>query len=1541
MFQNNLLMGAAAATSGGGASVVSVGNSALFDSANSEYLSRTPIAAGNRDTWTFSHWVYKTYTTGAKQFFGAGANNTNNTELRDQGTGKLEYRHQDGGAVTDSIVTTPIFRDIGWYHIVWAVDTTQVITSDRVIIYVNGKRVTSFSTANYPAQNADTDVNAAVATNIGARTGPDTFWSGYMAETVLIDGLQLSPTSFGEYDSSGLFWTPLSSDTIKELTFGTNGFYLANDQGGAQFDSRYSNPTTYVPNSVNFDGTNDTLQRGADLTGNADTKNAIISFWIRRNGGAGSKQTILNNLNGLLETYIGADNKVHLEATGGGSKRCDINTTATILVDGSWHHVMMSFNGTSQHVYVDGVSSKTSTTNVDATIDWTMDNWYMGASQTPSYYLNADVADLIFDNTYLDLSQSSNRALFINTDGDPVDPGSDGSTAIVAGSPLIVFNKALASWHTNAGTGEGFTEVGALTAGSTVRSAFANDFINNNTVTTNLHSPTNSHPVQNALTITNSYPSTLANGNLKQTGNAGGSFASGTLATLPCDGGGKFYWEIKVLGTYTTNGYSSIGVAPMDLPRFDHVDGNGNFCLPGQQDYQGVSTTFNTGTTTNLRANSLGVNSNIGSAYAVSTGAFMQIAFDSATQKVWFGKDNTWYNSGDPANGTNPTVTLTATDKTWFPWIGTYTASDIFQLNYGATAFEYTPPTGFEKVNTTQLASDITRTASDTTKYFDTILYEGNGTGQRVGQFQPFTNSFTVGNGALFPTSNGNLSKTFGSAGNQKKWTFSAWLKKCVNGAYLNVLRTSHGNDTALQFTDADKLQFYLYDGSYLTNLITTAVYKDSSQWMHVVVKWDSTPSTPSASSVAIYINGSQVTALDTAVYPSQNVDSGWNGDGAQNIGFEVDTLDWNGYMSEVTFIDGSALEPSSFGQTDTSTNRWIPKAVTGLTFGSNGFYLDFADSGNVGDDESGNANDWTNNNSVAQVADSPTTNANVWNPAESSFSGGTFSNGNRTVVTGSSQISPVQAGIPISSGKWYCEVVPQSSEASFLIGLTRGLTTATNQYLGQLANDVAYYGNGNLYMNGAGAASYGASYDQNDVIGMAIDLDNNTLTYYKNGSSQGVINLPSPPSANSFGWYDTAIYRNNGSVYASYFDASPTNSQVQSIALDLDSIPQTITFRKANTAGAAIPIPPNKVWHPTLRNGAAADASNVTLNFGASDFTYTPPTGFVGLKQDNIASSDQFISAFSWIKNRDTSDNYMLFDRVRGPFKDLHSNDTPAEVTNVETVQQFLAGGVQVGNDVEVNTASESYVLWNWMIEATGTGSSNEDGTINTTSTLVDTTLGLSVSKYTGTGSNATVGHGLGVAPNMMLIKNLGTTDNWSVYYGDNTDYIVLNTAAGTVDDATMWNDTSPTSSVFSIGSNHQVNASSETYIAYCFANSQFISVGTFTGNENANGTFVPTVNSLSIPIQPSFVLIKNSVQSRSWVVWDKVRSPFNVSQNILEWDFAQAEQTGSTYYLDIVTGGFKPRGTHEMLNGAETMIYLAIGTPLIDTDGRIIAGR
>jgi hypothetical protein len=299
-----------------------------------------------------------------------------------------------------------------------------------------------------------------------------------------------------------------------------------------------------------------------------------------------------------------------------------------------------------------------------------------------------------------------------------------------------------------------------------------------------------------------------------------------------------------------------------------------------------------------------------------------------------------------------------------------------------------------------------------------------------------------------------------------------------------------------------------------------------------------------------------------------------------------------------------------------------------------------------------------------------------------------------------------------------------------------------------------------------------------------------------------------------------------------------------------------------------------------------------------------------------------------------------MLFDRVRGVTKDIHSNTDDVQATNVETVQQFLAAGVQIGNDVQVNTSAESYVLWNFMAEATGSGSSNEDGSINTASTLVDTTLGLSISQYEGTGSNATVGHGLGVVPEMIMVKEItGGASNWQVYHASmgNTKVFYLNLANAAATDSAFQN-TTPTSTVFSIGTGGDINGSGNTYIAYCFAPSQFISIGSYTNNNNADGTFVPTVNSLGVPLQPVWILTKTNA-SAEWMLNDAKRIGYNIDNNSLYPAGTTVESTADI--MDIVTGGFKLRTSNDPNYSTSTTIYMVIGTPIIDTDGRVIAGR
>jgi hypothetical protein len=1233
--------------------LVSVGNSALFQQANSEYLSKTPGSAGNRKLWTYSIWFYKVdpVVPLAQQFLhgyvSAGNGGTTIAINADD-----EFYMQSDGSFDAQ--TTAIFRDIGWYHIVFGMDAANTTCS----IEVNG--VAQVLTGTLPS-NIDYAINNNTLQAIGRYSGGGSatnYLDGYQAETVFIDGTLYTATDFGEFDSTGLYWTPKSSDEIKALTFGTNGFYLDNTTN-AETDASGNGNNWTNNNTVTTTSTNTPT----------NSQNLFSPLWPS----ATSTVTFSNG------------NKT-FAATGGNTATC--NRIG----------VSLPFPGSGK--------------------------WIMGVSQ-----------------------------LAVNDTG-----------------------KSFGVW-TDLDNKIGFPpESGAKYGGWYVSS------------------------------VTNLYDD-----------------AGGYIINLTGNEAADQFWMA--------------------------VDVDAGKSFAGYWD-------------------------------------------NSASTITWYAQDAG--TDGNPATGDNPLDTGLSLEGKFFACCS-LNSKPLTIVEEADIPF--TVPSGYNFLSTTNIAAETTRTAADTTKYFDTILYEGNGAGQRVGQFQPFGNAFTVANGALFPTSDGNLSKTFGSAGNQKTWTFSTWFKKSINGVTLNIFRTSHGNDTALQFA-SDLLQFYLWDGSsYLCNLTTTQSFKDTSQWIHVSVKYDSTASTPSASGIAIYINGVQVTALNTSVYPSQNVDSGWNGNGAQTIGIEGTSNDFNGYMAETVFIDGLALAASSFGQTDTSTNRWIPKDVTGLTYGTNGFYLNYAASGSDLGDDAENSNDWTNNNSVVQVTDSPTSNRVTWSPNRGS-TGLTFSAGNRTVQVTNSNAQTVAGSFSLTSGKWYIELDP-STEAYSILGIlningTGGETPfnfgSTSRGYYQACELFGYYSHsGLLYTKGTGSAgvsqAYGASWDASNMIGIALDLDNGNLFFSKDGTWQ------------------------NSASAAEIAAGNGTNAA----ATGLTNEYALVLFGAGSTEVM------------TIRNEA--------------DWSGTAPTGFVNMTQDNIASSDQFISAFSWIKNRDSTDEHMLFDRIRGVTNDLHIGSAN-QVTNVETLQSFLAGGVQVGNDVQVNTANESYVLWNFMMEATGSGASNEDGSINTVATLVDTTLGLSMSQFVGTGANATVGHGLGVVPEMVFVKGMDGGNHWYVYHIDRgTGYTFYwNGNSGGASTSTVWNNTAPTSSVFSLGTDTAVNGSSVNFVAYCFAPSQFTSFGSYEGNGNADGSFIPTVNSLGVPIQPVWAMMKSMDSTSDWYIYDNKRLGYNVENAQLWANLTTAEATADN--LDIVTGGLKMRIATDP-NVAETYVYMAIGTPIIDTDGRIIAGR
>ena len=325
----------------------------------------------------------------------------------------------------------------------------------------------------------------------------------------------------------------------------------------------------------------------------------------------------------------------------------------------------------------------------------------------------------------------------------------------------------------------------------------------------------------------------------------------------------------------------------------------------------------------------------------------------------------------------------------------------------------------------------------------------------------------------------------------------------------------------------------------------------------------------------------------------------------------------------------------------------------------------------------------------------------------------------------------------------------------------------------------------------------------------------------------------------------------------------------------------------------------------------------------------------YTGNGSTNAITGVGFQPDWVWIKGRSYIDGHKAYDAVRGVAKDLTPNTTDAEGSTATGLTAFDSDGFTLGSWSNVNRSSETHVSWNW--KANGQGSSNTDGSINTTYTSVNTTAGFSISQYTGNESGApkTVGHGLGVVPQVVLIKNLADgTLNWSMYHHKlgNTKVINLNTTGSESTSSAYWNNTTPTTSVFTVNSNHTVNHTGTNFIAYCFAEktgySQF---GSYTGNGNADGPFIYT------GFKPAFLLAKESSSSgEGWIILDSVRNPGNLVKNSLQANITQAEETLTTKSADFLSNGFKIRTTDGLQNSnGETYIYMAFAeVPLVGTN-------
>ena len=750
------------------------------------------------------------------------------------------------------------------------------------------------------------------------------------------------------------------------------------------------------------------------------------------------------------------------------------------------------------------------------------------------------------------------------------------------------------------------------------------------------------------------------------------------------------------------------------------------------------------------------------------------------------------------------------------------------------------------------------------------------------------------------------LSRTPAGAGNRKTWTWSGWVKLGnPSGAdYLFATRGSADDATffrlGFSLSATGSLDVTAFNSATFA-LLTAAVFRDPSAWYHVVFALDTTQATAS-DRAKLYVNGIQQTVFTTANYPALNADFGINRAAEHNIGRQpVDGTNlFDGYMAEVNFIDGTALDPTSFGET--KSGIWVPKAYAG-SYGTNGFYLSFADSAAIGDDLSGNGNDWTANNLVATdvLLDSPTQNWAVLNSTIRQFSAVDFtSDGNLKYQVGANggATDVIFATIPMPSGKWYCEVLINATATGQWIGVSSNIAAAGLGTFGAGVRNPGYayrVSSGNKCNNDNVGVAYGPSSTVNDIIGIAMDADAGSIEFFKNGVSLGVA-FTGMTNAGG-GWLFGA-------------DSDPNGSFTFNFGQSAFAYTPPAGFLPLNTANL-----PDPVIDPA-QDDVPADYFNTVLYTGNS--AARSITG-VGFQPD-----------FLWTKCRSTAESHRLHDAVRGGngtvLYELNSNETASEGTDT-LVSSFESDGFAIAAGANSpNVSGRTYVAWNWLA-GNGTAS-NTDGSITST-VSVNQKAGFSVVSYTGTGANATVGHGLGAAPALIIAKDrtaARTFDQWPVLHqatGAAGALVYLHATGAGVADSVVWNNTNPTSDVFSIGTWGGVNYSGDAFIAYCFAEVEgYSKFGSYTGNGSTDGPFV------YCGFRPAFVMVKRTDVANSWVMFDSERNPHNVTDKYLIANLSTAEGTGSgsSDLHDFVSNGFKVRSSNLAQNASGgTYIFMA----------------
>jgi len=771
-----------------------------------------------------------------------------------------------------------------------------------------------------------------------------------------------------------------------------------------------------------------------------------------------------------------------------------------------------------------------------------------------------------------------------------------------------------------------------------------------------------------------------------------------------------------------------------------------------------------------------------------------------------------------------------------------------------------------------------------------------------------------VSQSAWFDGTDDRLSKTFASAAtNLKEGIISAWvLRNSFSNTFDMIIDVDTAGRDFIGFNSSNKLCVTV-NGS---NWVSTPVFRDIG-WYHMVASWDTSQGT-ATDRLRVWVNGSEITSWDSQGTITLNGNSKFFGTAAHYVGGGTAGQRFHGYVAQFTALNEVSIQQGDYAITDFGSfysfsangQEWTPLTdaqaeALAAGVGGNAFCL----TNEIGDgvDASGNANGFTatNMSSSANGSDNtPSLQYPILNVLDRSDTGLATYAGGLGFTLSNAAAGFMRTTMGMYAGKFYSELeIDGLPTANWHWGITDAdavCNTSNGPSDGGVTITLNSSGTVTLYQGGAsiGTLDTGVT-DAAHTFMCAVDIDNGRIWFGMDGTwySSG------DPAA---GTNETDTFA-TGLTYKFVVGRESSNATVEEQRLVFSDLSETVPsgFEKLNSATVLTPEHQGCDWFNGV--GHTGDATT------SRSFTGT------GFQPD-----------WEWIKDRSgPGSGNLLFDVLRGAEEAIFSQTTTVE-TNQPTngyLTSFDSDGASYANggsgDNNYNDNANTYIRWSW--KAGGAGVANTDGTISST-VSVSAPRHLSIISFTGTGANATVGHGMGGSPELILFKNLDNVDNWGVYEGlvdGGTHYLTLDTSSANVADSTFFNNTNANSTVFSVGSQNRTNGSGDRMIAYAFRSvANVCKVGSYIGNGSTDGPFIHT------GFRPRWILIKRVIGGTSnWIIFDTARNKFNLVDDYLYANLSNAETDVGTREIDILASGFKLRGIEDEVNtSGSSYLFLAM---------------